>query len=203
MSSSSTPSWWTTLGGQKPSSDDSGTLGESSGASAPRLRDDALASEEGGSPGFLGMLRAGIGAPQAAAGSGVDPSEQAGLLGRVTSWATGRSSAPPEPPEWTCGLSTAQRFQVGIALLLVSAVLFAMSFFVFLPMLLFVPGKFALSFTLASIALIAAIAVFRGPRKTLTSLFRGDKLPFTGVYLTSMSALSNVCTSAAPLCGIP
>jgi len=79
-----------------------------------------------------------------------------------------------------------QRFQVSIGLGLASFVLFLMAFFVFLPMVIFVPGKFALSFTIGSLLLIACLAIMRGPRKTLTGLVSREKVIFSGSYILSL-----------------
>jgi hypothetical protein len=75
---------------------------------------------------------------------------------------------------------------VAIALGVGSVLLFMMALFVFLPMVIFVPGKFALSFTFASVLLIGCIAFLRGPRKTLTGLFAREKLIFSGSYIASL-----------------
>ena len=113
--------------------------------------------------------------------------ESDGLLGSVTRYLSGRSpQAPPEPPEWACGLTAMQRFQVAVGLGLASGLLFAMALFVFLPMVIFVPGKFALSFSIASVLLIMAVAFLRGPRKTLTGLVAREKAVFTAGYMLSL-----------------
>jgi hypothetical protein len=125
-----------------------------------------------------------------------EQAEDAGLLGSVGRYISGAGPrAPPEPPEWTCGMSSGQRFQVALVLGLASFLLYMMSFFVFLPMLIFVPGKFALSFTLASVFLIAAISVIRGPRKTLTGLVSREKIVFTIGYIASLGKSRGVLSS--------
>lgn len=120
--------------------------------------------------------------------------ESDGLLGSVTRYLSGRSpQAPPEPPEWACGLTAMQRFQVAVGLGLASGLLFMMALFVFLPMVIFVPGKFALSFSIASVLLIAAVAFMRGPRKTLTGLVAREKVVFTAGYVLSLCELNAGC----------
>ena len=99
----------------------------------------------------------------------------------------GGAAAPPPPPEWACGLSMAQRLQVGGVLLLGAAVLFSAALFVFLPMVLLFPGKFASAFSCGSALALAAMALFRGPRAFLLGLLERDRLAFSAAYLGSLA----------------
>lgn len=101
---------------------------------------------------------------------------------------TNSSSSPPVPPpsEWTCGLSYAQRFQAFLLLGCGSITLYFASFFIFLPLILITPSKFATSFTFGSLFWLGAFAILRGPRSTLLSLLQKDKLPFTIAYFASI-----------------
>lgn len=125
--------------------------------------DEETASFLPGLPSFLRPSSAGSGAGANAAASGTSSSS-----------------------EWTCGLSTAQRFQAFLMLLLGSALLFGLALFVFLPMIVLVPSKFAMCFTLASIMFMAAFGILRGPRTTLQGFLQRDKLPFTAAYVGSL-----------------
>jgi len=95
-------------------------------------------------------------------------------------------NAPPPPSEWACGMSMAQRWQVGLVLLLGSGALFMVALFVFLPMVVLMPSKFASSITFASLLFMAAMAMFRGPRTMLTGLIERERLPFTAAYVLSL-----------------
>lgn len=83
-------------------------------------------------------------------------------------------------------MSTIQRYQAAAILLCGSVSLYALALFVFLPLILFAPAKFASSFTFASIMWLAAMSCVRGPRATLTSLVSNGNLPITCAYLGSM-----------------
>ena len=95
-------------------------------------------------------------------------------------------SPPPNTNEWTCGLSYAQRFQAFLLLGCGSVTLYFASFFVFLPLILITPSKFATSFTFGSLFWLAAFAMLRGPKSTILSLLQKEKLPFTIAYFASI-----------------
>ena len=104
----------------------------------------------------------------------------------------GEKTAQTPPPqaevEWTCGLSVTQRFQAFGLLLIGSLSLYFAAIFLFLPMVIFMPAKFATTFTFASIMWMAAFAVLRGPRATLRGLI-GDpeKRIFSLAYVGSLA----------------
>ena len=104
------------------------------------------------------------------------PGQGSGLFGSFTA----------QPDEWACGLSQWQRLQVFLLLMVAAAVLLGMALFVFLPMALVFPGKFAMTFTVGSLAFMAAFAMQRGPRTMAASLFAPDRAVFTTAYLGSM-----------------
>ena len=99
----------------------------------------------------------------------------------------GAAAAAPPPPEWACGLSLAQRLQVGGVLALGAAVLFSAALFVFLPMVLLFPGKFAAAFSAGSLLAMAAMALVRGPRAALLGLLDRERLAFSAAYLGSLA----------------
>jgi hypothetical protein len=125
-----------------------------------------------------------IAAPLGALGAAV-----AGLLPGAASalpLASPVSPTAPPPNEWACGLSYAQRFQAFLLLGCGSVSLYFAAFFIFLPLVLLAPSKFATSFTFASILWLTAFALLRGPRTTVVSLLQRDKLPFTAAYVGSL-----------------
>lgn len=76
--------------------------------------------------------------------------------------------------------------QVFCALLLLSALFFALAFFVGVPVLAMRPQKFALSFTCGSLLFMASFGILKGPKEHLLSMFAGDRILFTTIYLGSM-----------------
>jgi hypothetical protein len=87
-----------------------------------------------------------------------------------------------------------QRFQGFVALLLAAASLMALAIFVFLPMMLFAPSKFALSFTLGSLMFLGAFMLLRGPKTVGRQLMAPDRLVFTSAYVASVGTWCNcVC----------
>lgn len=76
--------------------------------------------------------------------------------------------------------------QVFCALLFLSALFFALAFFVGVPMLALKPQKFALSFTCGSLTFMASFGILSGPLEHLKSMFRAERMLFTTIYLGSM-----------------
>lgn len=115
-----------------------------------------------------------------------DASESSSFLpGFVRNSGLFGQSAPP-PSEWACGMSLTQRIQVGILLLFGAGILFMAAIFVFLPMALIMPSKFATSFSVGSLLFMAAMAMFRGPRTFLMGFLDWSRAPFTVAYLGSL-----------------
>jgi len=129
--------------------------------------------------------------------NGTSSSGGFGLDGILSSYLSGNSKSSSSPsssssssssstPEWTCGLTATQRFQAFALLACSSISLYFASFFIFLPMLLFAPSKFATAFTFASIMWLLGFAILWGPKSTLTSLIAPDKRAFTLSYIGSL-----------------
>lgn len=85
-----------------------------------------------------------------------------------------------------CGLSATQRFQGFVACVIGGAALMGLALFVFLPMVLIFPAKFALTFTLGSFLIQTAFAMLRGPGKHIRGMFARDRLGSSLIYLSSM-----------------
>ena len=85
---------------------------------------------------------------------------------------------------------SAQRFQAFVVVLLAAAALMAMAVFIFLPLLVFAPSKFALSFTLGSVMFLAAFMLLRGPKTVLRQLMAPDRLGFSSAYVGSIGRLT-------------
>ena len=82
----------------------------------------------------------------------------------------------------------AQRIQAFVVLLACGLALMGLALFVFLPLILFAPSKFALSFTMGSICFMAAFAAFRGPRTFCKGLLERERIGFTAAYSLSIGA---------------
>ena len=78
--------------------------------------------------------------------------------------------------------------QVFCALLFLSALFFALAFFVGLPTITVRPQKFALSFTMGSVMFMLSFAVLKGPKEHLMSMLQRERLYFTTIYVGSILA---------------
>jgi hypothetical protein len=97
-----------------------------------------------------------------------------------------RSSLEAQLPQQIMGMNYQQRFQIFCICLLLSAIFFALGFFVGIPLLTIRPQKFALSFTCGSITFMASFAILKGPKDHLLSMLAPDRAKFTAVYFGSM-----------------
>ena len=133
-----------------------------------------------------GQTNTSINGTSSSGGFGLDGILSSYLSGNSKSSSTPASSSSSTTPEWTCGLTATQRFQAFALLACSSISLYFASFFIFLPMLLFAPSKFATAFTFASIMWLLGFAILWGPKSTLTSLIAPDKRAFTLSYIGSL-----------------
>ncbi|GAB4814109.1 hypothetical protein N2152v2_001155 [Parachlorella kessleri] len=73
------------------------------------------------------------------------------------------------------------------AFMLGSGVVFLLlAFFLFLPVAILSPSKFALTFSLGSALVLASLGALRGWKQQLRHMTSKERLPFTGVYLGSL-----------------
>lgn len=105
-------------------------------------------------------------------------------LALPTSWVQRRSKDVAASAQ--AGFEASRRFRFFLLWLLVALFFFTLAFVIGLPVLVLRPQKFALCFTLGSIAYMGAFAAFRGLRAQLSMLFRRDRALFTLAYLTTM-----------------
>lgn len=97
-----------------------------------------------------------------------------------------KSSMEAQMPKKILGMGYQQRFQVFCGTLFLSALFFAMAFFVGMPTLVGRPQKFALSFTLGSLTFMASFGILKGPTEHIKSIIAPDRLLFTSFYFGSM-----------------
>ena len=81
-----------------------------------------------------------------------------------------------------------QRVQFFVVLLCAGLVLMGLALFVFLPMIIFAPSKFAMAFTMGSCCFMAAFAAFRGPNTFIKGLIDKERRLFTAGYISSIGA---------------
>ena len=103
-------------------------------------------------------------------------------------WNSFKSGLEAQMPQQIMGMNYQQRFKVFCALLILSAVFFALGFVVGLPLITVRPQKFALSFTCGSLTFMGSFAILRGPYAHLKGMLDQDRLPFTVVYISSILA---------------
>ena len=97
-----------------------------------------------------------------------------------------KQSMEAQMPKKILGMGYQQRFKVFCAMLFLSALFFALAFFVGVPMLTVKPQKFALSFTCGSLMFMGSFGILKGPAEHLKSMFTPDRMFFTTIYLGSM-----------------
>jgi len=109
-------------------------------------------------------------------------------MAQPISWDAMKTSMENQMPKQIMGMGYQQRFKVFCALLFLSALFFALAFFVGLPTIAMRPQKFALSFTCGSLTFMGSFGIMKGPKEHLLSMVQPDRLWFTTFYLGSMFA---------------
>ena len=118
--------------------------------------------------------------------STMDIEDQSLLTGLSDNLASMRSSLESQLPSKILGMNYQQRLQIFVLLLCLSALFFALGFFVGLPLLTVRPQKFALSFTCGSVTFMSSFAILRGPLPHLYGMMSVERLHFTIIYVGSM-----------------
>jgi len=99
-----------------------------------------------------------------------------------------KSAMEAQMPAKVMGMNYQQRFKVFCVLLLLSALFFALAFFVGLPMITMRPQKFAISFTFGSLMFMGSFGILKGPMEHLKGMCQPDRMYFTVIYFGSMFA---------------
>lgn len=102
------------------------------------------------------------------------------------SWSNMKASMEAQMPKQIMGMGYQQRFQVFCGLLFLSALFFALAFFIGMPALVARPQKFAISFTMGSLTFMASFGILKGPWEHLKSMLSADRIYFTFIYFGSM-----------------
>mmetsp|Transcript_18667 Transcript_18667/g.40061 ORF Transcript_18667/g.40061 Transcript_18667/m.40061 type:complete len:254 (-) Transcript_18667:806-1567(-) len=142
-----------------------------------------------GGSGLASLFSSGA-ATNNAEGDGGGDVESQSLIGSINlsefSVSNMRSALESQLPQKVMGMNYQQRFQVFCVCLLLSAVFFALGFFVGVPLLTVRPQKFALSFTCGSITFMGSFAILKGPYEHFRGMLAYDRIHFTVFYLGSM-----------------
>ena len=104
------------------------------------------------------------------------------------SWDSMKASMEAQMPKKIMGMGYQQRFKVFCALLFLSALFFALAFFVGLPTLALHPQKFAISFSMGSLLFMGSFGILKGPMDHLKSMLSSEQMYFTFLYVGSMLA---------------
>jgi hypothetical protein len=150
----------------------SGGAGSAAAAPSANQGDRLLAAEEG---------TAGTSAGAAASVKSLASSVVGLVSGAASSAAaaaSGATSSIPTSTQWTY-----------FAFFLGAGVLFlAMAFFIFLPMIILAPAKFAMTFSIGSALCICSLGALKGWKNMFGHLLSKERLPFAGAYFGSLLA---------------
>jgi len=132
----------------------------------------------------------GVGGP--AAGAAQAATDLASNVGAFFSAQYARvadaAAAAPAALEGATGLPSTTQLTYFAAFLGAGLIFLALAIFVFLPMIILAPAKFALTFTLGCVSVLASLAALKGWRAQLRAAAQPDRLPFTGFYAASVAA---------------
>lgn len=107
-------------------------------------------------------------------------SNAATLVSSSVSGAVGSAtSLPASLPSSTQWVYFAALFGGGVLFLL-------MAFFLFLPVLILAPAKFAMTFSIGSALIIASLGALKGWQAMFGHMFSKERMPFTAAYLGSL-----------------
>lgn len=98
------------------------------------------------------------------------------------------AAAAPSAFEEASGMPSTTQLTYFAAFLGAGLIFLALATFVFLPMIILAPAKFALTFTLGCVSVLASLASLKGWRSQLRAAAQRERLPFTGFYAASVVA---------------
>lgn len=98
------------------------------------------------------------------------------------------AGAAPAAFEGATGLPSATQLTYFAAFLGAGVLFLALATFLFLPVIILAPAKFALTFTLGCVSVLAALASLRGWQAQLSAALQRERLPFTAGYAASVLA---------------
>jgi hypothetical protein len=107
---------------------------------------------------------------------------------RVADTAAAVASGNGPSLEEATGLPSTTQLTYFAAFLGAGLLFLSLAVFVFLPMIILTPAKFALTFTLGCVSVLAALASLRGWKAQLSAALQRDRLPFTAGYAVSVLA---------------
>ena len=94
---------------------------------------------------------------------------------------------PAPGPLPSSGIPSTEQIGLFLALAGGGALFLFMAFFLFLPVLILSPSKFALSFTIGCCLIFSAFAALKGWRRQAAAMLARERLPFTAGYAGSVA----------------
>jgi hypothetical protein len=91
------------------------------------------------------------------------------------------------PLPFGSGIPSGEQLMLFFALAGGGAFFLFMAFFLFLPVIILAPSKFALSFSLGCCLVLSGFAALKGWRRQAAQMLARDRLPFTAGYLGSVA----------------
>ncbi|KAL4858460.1 Protein transport protein sft2 [Chlorella vulgaris] len=88
----------------------------------------------------------------------------------------------------TSGIPSSQQWTYFAFFLGTGAVFLLMAFFLFLPMIILAPAKFAMTFSIGSALVCASLGALKGWKVMFGHLASKERLPFAGAYFGSLAA---------------
>ncbi|KAL1925716.1 uncharacterized protein VTP21DRAFT_599 [Calcarisporiella thermophila] len=110
------------------------------------------------------------------------------FFGNIRSQVQGYVPLGAQEEESWFSLSTTERLIGFVACVAGGLLCFFLAFFLWLPMIVFAPHKFAVTYTVGSILCLASIALLRGPVAWARHMVSKERIPFSAAYLGSMAA---------------
>lgn len=88
----------------------------------------------------------------------------------------------------SCSIPGTTQWTYFAALAGTGAVFLLLAFFVFLPVIILVPSKFAITFSMGSALVLSSLGALRGWKALAISMISKERTPFTAAYVVSLAA---------------
>ncbi|GAX76111.1 hypothetical protein CEUSTIGMA_g3554.t1 [Chlamydomonas eustigma] len=98
------------------------------------------------------------------------------------------SGASILPTAESFSIPTGQQLLFSFSFLAAGCVFLLLAFTIFLPVIILSPSKFALSFTLGCLCIMAGFSALRGWKQQLAHMMSKERLPFSAAYMVSVIA---------------
>ncbi|GAX74841.1 hypothetical protein CEUSTIGMA_g2287.t1 [Chlamydomonas eustigma] len=98
------------------------------------------------------------------------------------------SSVSILPTAESFSIPSGQQLMFFFSFLAAGGVFLLLAFTIFLPVIILSPSKFALSFTLGCLCIMAGFSALRGWKQQLAHMISKERLPFSAAYIVSIMA---------------